>query len=732
VIDVEPLIISRLDRLIPLPSGEGADWQAVLSAAGVRRRSGTTRVRIAVAVACLAAAGAVVVATPVGATLGHGFDAFTTWVSGSPGKPASHDEQRAFNRATRSWSGFPQGTELRQLVQTREGGASFALEGFRGAGSLCLRLSVSGSESARTLICPPLAALRGSQQPAVVVAANFGVGTSRQTSTGPFSFARPKFLVTFGVIADGVQRVELAHADGSTSLARLNGDSFLAVEQTTSPVTRAFATAGSRRVSLSLTAFSSPYGGPQTSGPQLSAQGPQDVQRVVHGGAIRWLARREPRGIPVPHTVHNIVGVLPDVIFHREITPDPAAPERMVVSVRPAGAAYGPHLRNKLQVCAEVVGGRFSASGCWPAGRLFSTAPFSFALSEQAGLQTTTIAGLASDEVSNLTLYLATGREVSVPLHDNGYLITAAKADYPLRLVARDSAGRVIGIKTFTNGQEARPVGPVPVANAHWATVVRNRIGSVFTAPSTTGGSCYAIRVGTVTSGPTCAQAPSATALQVGVGWNKQGTEITGRAGSAIAHIVIRLRNGETQTITPVRGYVLAAAPAPAATASNADPVLSITALGANGHVIASGPRVTLTGGSGIVRRLSASAIAIGSGPRAHVCRITQRSPSLDRYSHGIHVQYLCQNGVLSLIGRSLPAKSATWASRTIRIEGVITKLDAASISIKNNLARAGSTATATCALTEQSPRTDRYHRGQRVQAFCSHQRLTGINWEFP
>jgi hypothetical protein len=235
VIDVEPLIVSGLDRLIPLPSGDGADWQAVLSSAGVRRRSGTTRVRIAVAVTCLAALGAIAVATPVGATLGRGFDAFTTWVSGSPGKPASRDEQRAFNRATRSWSGFPKGTELRQLAQTREGEANFALEGFRGAGSLCLRLSVSGSESARTLICPPLAALRDSQQPALLVAANFGVGTRRQASTGLFSFARPKFLVTFGVIADGVQRIELGHADGRTTTALLNGDSFLAVEQTTSP-----------------------------------------------------------------------------------------------------------------------------------------------------------------------------------------------------------------------------------------------------------------------------------------------------------------------------------------------------------------------------------------------------------------------------------------------------------------------------------------------------------------
>jgi hypothetical protein len=216
------------------------------------------------------------------------------------------------------------------------------------------------------------------------------------------------------------------------------------------------------------------------------------------------------------------------------------------------------------------------------------------------------------------------------------------------------------------------------------------------------------------------------------VGWNKQGTEITCRAGSEIAHIVVRLGNGQMQTITPVRGYVLAAGPPPAAATPNADPVLSITALGANGQAVATGPRISLSGGSGNVKRLTATAIMIGSGPRAHVCRITQQSPSLEGYSHGMHVQYLCQNGVLSLIGRSLPAKSAAWASRTIRIQGVITKMDAASISIKDTFARVGSAAVTTCALTEQSPRTDRYHRGQHVQAFCSHQRLTGLNREFP
>src|SRR5258708_8383783 len=123
----------------------------------------------------------------------------------------------------------------------------------------------------------------------------------------------------------------------------------------------------------------------------------------------------------------------------------------MVVGVRPGGGAYfGGRFRNKLQVCAEVVGGRLAGGGgCWPAGRLFSTAPFSLGVLTQPGGQTVTIAGLASDDVDKLTLYLATAKSVRVPLHDNGYLTSAVKADYPLRLVARDTEGRVIGVKTL-------------------------------------------------------------------------------------------------------------------------------------------------------------------------------------------------------------------------------------------------------------------------------------------
>lgn len=728
MIDVEPLIIAGLDRLVPLPSGERANWQDVLASAGVTSRPHFSRMRLVVVLVALAAGGAIVLATPVRAALGHGFDSFTTWLTGSPGTSSSPSEQRAFDRATRSWTGFPQGTTLHRLVQARTGGATFTLYGFRGAGSLCLRLRVAGSPSAHALACPPLSALRGSKQPALVVAANEPVGATHQASNGPFVFATPKFSVTFGVVADGVQQVELGHRNGTTTRGVVSGDAFLAVDASTSPVTRAWAIAGRRRVALRLAASTSPFGPLQASGPRLAVHGPVSVQRTVHGGAIRWLARREPRGTAVSSAVHHIVGVLPNVIFSREITPDPSAPERMVVSVRPAGAAYsGVHLRNKLQVCAEVVGGRFAGGGgCWPAGRLFSVAPFNLGVLQLSGGQTVTIAGLASDDVAKLTLYLGTGRSVAVPLHDNGYITSASKADYPARLVARDSRGRVIGIKTLQGSGTTNPAIPQPVANAQWYRLLRNSVGDIFLAPSTKGGTCYAIRVGAATSGPNCQAPPAENELQLGVGWSKRAAEVTGRVGSAVTRVLLQLADGSTRSISPIRGYILAALP-PSAAGGNHDPVRSITAVAANGRVIEQ-PGTSLSGGSGTVTRLSATSITIGRPPAAHSCRLTNQSPSLRGYTVGLHVQYLCRHGVLSLIGRSTPARSATWATRTIWTTGRIATLTTKQIT----LVRAGTrTETITCTLTHDSPSTAHYRVSETVQVFCSHGGLTGINRDY-
>jgi hypothetical protein len=283
------------------------------------------------------------------------------------------------------------------------------------------------------------------------------------------------------------------------------------------------------------------------------------VQRNVKGGAIRWFARRQPRGEPVPTTIHHIAGVLPDVIFARLVTPDAALPERMVISIRPAGTVYfGGRLRNNRQVCAELVGGRYQGGGCWPAGRLFSTEPFTWEVDVQTGGQIATLAGLASDQVARMTAYAATGRVTPVPLHDNAYLTVASLADYPLRLVAYDANGRIIGVKTFNTASPPAPPSATPLPGAHWLKVLENSAGSIYTITSTRGGACVGFRFadGTATIG--CPQGIQANALAIGTTNDRSGESVlSGLTGHTITRITVSSGGGRISSANTRSGYVL-------------------------------------------------------------------------------------------------------------------------------------------------------------------------------
>jgi hypothetical protein len=111
---------------------------------------------------------------------------------------------------------------------------------------------------------------------------------------------------------------------------------------------------------------------------------------------------------------------------------------------------------------------------------------------------------------------------------------------------------------------------------------------------------------------------------QIGYGWNRSNAEITGRAGSAVARVIVKLRNGEIRTFEPVKGYIFGALPLPSSAASNLNPVRSISAYAANGRVLTP-PTVSLAGGSGTIIRLTHTSIRIGSPRAAHTCRVTQQ-----------------------------------------------------------------------------------------------------------
>ena len=163
-----------------------------LQAVGFERGARRSRRRLSIIAALVAAVVFVAVA------LADQFGGFSAWLTGTPGAPASTAAQRAFDRATRSWEGFPRATQLRLLAQTSVGGATYTLYGFRGEGALCLRLVVTGAQTAHQLACPPLSLLRSTAAPALVAVADAEVGIVQSHNGVGEMMLAPEALVTFG------------------------------------------------------------------------------------------------------------------------------------------------------------------------------------------------------------------------------------------------------------------------------------------------------------------------------------------------------------------------------------------------------------------------------------------------------------------------------------------------------------------------------------------------------
>jgi hypothetical protein len=332
-----------------------------------------------------------------------------------------------------------------------------------------------------------------------------------------------------------------------------------------------------------------------------------------------------------------------------------------------------------------------------------------------------------------MQLYLPSGQSEPVPLHDNTYLVEAPAVDYPVRLVAYDNHELVIGIITLQ--AQTPPPGfnpsPRPITNAHWHQILNNSAGTVSIAPSTTGGTCYAIarspHGGGVDGGSfSCPTPLPPTGLNLGLAWSKSsGTTANVRAGKRIAQVVIHYKNGQRQTVRIIDGIGLAEVP-PADIVGTAffRGITTLVGLDPNGRVIATQNVFSLIGGSGTISKLTPASITIG----AATCRISNASPALTGYHPGIKVQYLCHQGLLTLIGRSKPGHG--WNSRTVLIRGPIVALNPGSITLSDTDATTTSNPAPkrTCKLTPASPSTSRYRPQERVQVYCAGGTLTGIN----
>lgn len=184
--------------------------------------------------------------------------------------------------------------------------------------------------------------------------------------------------------------------------------------------------------------------------PAAAMPGPTQVERRVPNGTIGWLFQHELRGQSLAESniaLGSTVGAhWQPVRFARVLTPDPASKAKIVVSL------IGRRGRN---ICMTVVLPRGGFGGCAIGLNL---RPFNGSTAGGVNIAGpgggVVLAGLASDDVARMELFLPQGRHRRVPLQDNAYFVSVRAADYPANLVAYDKSGLVIGTTAAT-----KPIG---------------------------------------------------------------------------------------------------------------------------------------------------------------------------------------------------------------------------------------------------------------------------------
>ena len=348
MIDRDDVLRAQLERLVPMPSRARASWNDALERAASPRLSPTPRRRfrrrLVLGLAFALTLGVALAASPLGAAIGRGVGDFSAWLTGQAGEPASPAEQLAFEAGERrSWGILIDSPQLRRLVQVREHEATFTLYGFRAGSTLCLRLVADGLAEPAVTSCAPLTRLDNSGRPAVVAVLDRPLGR-RDLGPTDEGYASPRFAATFGIVAEGVDSIEVV--TDRARRASVAGNAFLAL--TSDPprgvrTRRMVALHSADRVEISLSR--SPFVEVGSSGPPGVAPGPQAVQRDVEGGTIAWLRDAEAGG-------------------GRRIRPDPGEPYELLVTGGPQ------------DLCVNLATGDGEESGgCGPLDGAFRPGP---------------------------------------------------------------------------------------------------------------------------------------------------------------------------------------------------------------------------------------------------------------------------------------------------------------------------------------------------------------------
>jgi hypothetical protein len=571
MIDVDDLLRSELDRLVPIDSRQ--DWDAVAAGAGLGRQHLMRRWTMAAAVIVLAAL--LGLGTPLGAALVRSLDDFSAWLTGQPGTPASQTEQQAFEEANaRTWLHFPKDTQLRHLISAQTDGSTIELLGFRsGASTLCLRLHVTGKSQSSTLQCAPLAELRRAGGPARPVMVDEAIGKGDKIAWyGIDRFHSSSLQITAGIVTDAVRSVVLEDDAGRHAVHPVaNAFLYVAEEPDVGQrVKRIWAQTDKGLIPIPFVPTPFGFGGGPPARPAPAAPA---VGRDIDGGRVGWLERREPRGeslrvlpagIRAPIFGHR--GGLPQlapskVLYGRVLTPDPDRPARIVLTLnanRPDGPAAG--------LCTWFVSRGSSGGGCAAYPGTFKRTLIPSTLSGGGSGAFVTISGVASDDVARIEALLADGQHAEVPFKDSAFIIDLPRANLPARLIAYDSAGRVIDVGEPWEDLAATRPGPVRGrANSLLrASGPGGATAELLVGPSSNGGECLYTKhfidsqhrgFGVSCSGPNW----TGQALQLGSDASPPRF-IDGRVRPDIKKVRIRFADGSTILLIPTRGYVLWAA----------------------------------------------------------------------------------------------------------------------------------------------------------------------------
>lgn len=520
----------RVDELVdsyaPMRSDEPPDWDDVQARASSQRHH-----RLVVA---LAAAFVVVCAA---AAFAAGVGGFGKWLRGQPGKPAPAAEQRAFRAENRSWTAFPRDTRLRELLRTRAGGRDYALYGFRSGDTACLRLVVDAFGYSQQA-CLPVSTLLHSSRPLVMALSDTAIGAVQAFDSAE---------VGFGIVADGIRRVDVDAIDGSHRAA-LGGNAYLVVDSEPSTGNRflRIRASGNGRT----TAVSLPFGHGFWFGAGRPAKGPTHVQARIEHPRVGWFMRGEKRGVSLdeiratPKQRKALEWARTQGRL-RLIKPDPAS--GLVVGL--AG-----------NICVVSVDG---GGGCGSAEHFFDYGPVNVSGRGNGG-DFEELDGVAADGVRRARLFLADGTVLTPPIRNNVFATRVGRSQFPVRVVSYDRRNRIVGVYTTPTFAERIPAA---ARRLHRAGTVTGPNGAVATirvgrspAPYPRGYRCWRVDFSTGTSRAACEQTRRTRLVSV-VQPAGRDLFLVGTTYLDTRRVQVRFRDGTSVFARPVGGQFVLALP---------------------------------------------------------------------------------------------------------------------------------------------------------------------------